>query len=53
LDSSDGRRIRGMIPQGKLNEYVAVQPGHWRVNISSASSDWEKAGVKTRCPLSE
>jgi hypothetical protein len=53
LDGSDGRRIRRMILQGELNENVAVQPGHWRENISSASSEWEITGVKTRWPLSE
>src|ERR1039458_2413839 len=53
LDRSDGRGIRGMIREGKLDKDVAVQTGHCRPNISSAISAWEMTGVKTRCPLSE
>jgi hypothetical protein len=48
LHDGHRRRIRRMILQGKLNENVAIQTGNWRENISSANSDWEITGVKTR-----
>ena len=53
LNGGDRRRVYWMILQGKLNQDVAVQPGHCRLNSSSARSDWDMDGVNTRRPLSE
>src|SRR2546430_2718544 len=53
LHRCDCPGISWMIGNRELDQRVAIQPNHLRLNISSASSAWEITGVRTLWPLSE